>query len=509
MVKSFPDQKEYLKKYLSGNKQKVKKSKNSRRLAKGVKLIDDDEAIKSIGVDDDDLVLEGEDAPQIILGEGVEPSAIKTSIKWKKTLLVEEKPEIPKFLKNFSTVELPKVKNSNEYKAETLKDMHLYANDENFNKKKEFLQEDQSPPRKRTNICKTNEYNRKSSPLRKLDREKYLPKEESSNSDLSPERRRKSEKGRSYKGKNSKKLEKDTNYSSDISPPRLVERRSSKSKDLKNEKITFRSNHSNKIRRSNSSDRQSSSMKFSSKNEHRLRKYENDFENVTEKPNNKYRSSFTKGEVSKPYHEKNTKMISGKDSGLRTAKDLAEEMKIFRKKESEMFSKLSTCADKFSEPTIRSNVRNKIETEDEKIIRKRKEEDSEKKQKVYNSWGKGLKQIESHKTKLIEEEYESSKPLARYANDKDLDDMLKQVEREGDPMLEYLRNKKEKERVNKRNPEVPIYNGSYSENRFGIRPGYRWDGVDRSNGYEKKYFEKQSVKKAQEEEAYRYSTEDM
>jgi len=35
-----------------------------------------------------------------------------------------------------------------------------------------------------------------------------------------------------------------------------------------------------------------------------------------------------------------------------------------------------------------------------------------------------------------------SKPLARYADDEDLDQHLRDQEREGDPMLEYIRSKK-------------------------------------------------------------------
>ena len=53
-------------------------------------------------------------------------------------------------------------------------------------------------------------------------------------------------------------------------------------------------------------------------------------------------------------------------------------------------------------------------------------------------------QTKSAKEKLEDDLYEMSKPLARYADDEDLERMLKEREREGDPMLAFIKKKTKK-----------------------------------------------------------------
>mmetsp|Transcript_26452 Transcript_26452/g.53767 ORF Transcript_26452/g.53767 Transcript_26452/m.53767 type:complete len:118 (+) Transcript_26452:472-825(+) len=115
-------------------------------------------------------------------------------------------------------------------------------------------------------------------------------------------------------------------------------------------------------------------------------------------------------------------------------------------------------------------------------------------------WGKGLVQLEEKAALEAQVEAERAKPFARTADDKDMNEHLKGQQRWGDPMAG---------RVAKKQSAKPKYSGPYPPNRFGIPPGFRWDGVDRSNGFEREYFAAQNQRKTRDAEARAWATEQM
>ncbi|KAJ7129018.1 Pre-mRNA-splicing factor of RES complex-domain-containing protein [Mycena crocata] len=156
------------------------------------------------------------------------------------------------------------------------------------------------------------------------------------------------------------------------------------------------------------------------------------------------------------------------------------------------------------ETVYRDATGKKINTKAARAEAARLKREREEKEAQKMEWGKGLVQRDEAEKRKQELEKQRGKKFARYADDADLNEEMKAKELWNDPAAQFLTKKRA------RGPRKPEYNGPPPPpNRFGIKPGYRWDGVDRGNGFEKKLFQSKNEKKRKGLESYQWSAEDM
>uniref|UniRef100_A0A8C3MUF1 BUD13 homolog n=1 Tax=Geospiza parvula TaxID=87175 RepID=A0A8C3MUF1_GEOPR len=203
--------------------------------------------------------------------------------------------------------------------------------------------------------------------------------------------------------------------------------------------------------------------------------------------------------------KKASTMSSGAKAGLVSADVLQREKQELRKHERN--TKHLEEESRNAQTVFRDKSGRKRNLAQEQLEQRLKAEAEAKREEQYAKWGKGLAQERQQQQNVEDAVKEMQKPLARYIDDQDLDRMLREQEREGDPMAALIKKRKAKESKEK---EKPRYKGPAPPlNRFNIWPGHRWDGVDRSNGFEQQRFARIANKKAVQELAYKWSVEDM
>mmetsp|Transcript_27515 Transcript_27515/g.75778 ORF Transcript_27515/g.75778 Transcript_27515/m.75778 type:complete len:192 (-) Transcript_27515:679-1254(-) len=100
--------------------------------------------------------------------------------------------------------------------------------------------------------------------------------------------------------------------------------------------------------------------------------------------------------------------------------------------------------------------------------------------------------------------------FARSNDDAEIEAMRRNVVREGDPMANSGSSRQPSGNSAVGGTGRPVYKGPpHKPNRFGIRPGFRWDGNDRGNSFEDKLLAKKASGAQQKEEAYRLSSAGM
>lgn len=216
-------------------------------------------------------------------------------------------------------------------------------------------------------------------------------------------------------------------------------------------------------------------------------------------------------------HERKTGLISGKD--IREEIDRKRKDDLLRLKQMD-----PVISGRGAEAVYRDNKGGRI-TKEEYVKSKQKVDDKPKEIKI--EWGKGLAQKREAEAKLKELEVEKEKPFARTRDDPELDKLMKERVRWGDPMAHLVKKKYpepvlpnlgDSDKMRESGFVVPqdIPNHSWlkrgleaAPNRYGIRPGRHWDGVDRSNGFEKALFKRTNERQAKDKEAYLWSVSDM
>ncbi|KAI5794481.1 Pre-mRNA-splicing factor of RES complex-domain-containing protein [Peziza echinospora] len=201
-------------------------------------------------------------------------------------------------------------------------------------------------------------------------------------------------------------------------------------------------------------------------------------------------------------------MESGALAGLQTGSQVAASLALKRARDLAAFH--STNADaslssgKAQETIYRDASGRIINIAMLRAEARKKAEDEEAKKAKQLEAMKGSVQILEAEKRRKEVEEAKFQTIGRYKDDSALNEELKEVERWNDPAAAFLSSKKKGlSRTGK-----PLYQGAAPPNRYGIKPGHRWDGVDRGNGFEKKWFQARGKQAANKELEYAWQMDE-
>lgn len=182
------------------------------------------------------------------------------------------------------------------------------------------------------------------------------------------------------------------------------------------------------------------------------------------------------------------KMSDGTHAGLQSAAAVSAQLRRRQQAEEAEFAKMRKQG-KEEETVYRDATGRRVDVSMKRAEARRLAAEAEEKERLAKLAPKGDVQIEQARKRREALEDAKLMTFARTADDEEMNKELKEQERWNDPMAQFM---SEKERSagtkGKKGKKRPVYTGAAPPNRYGIRPGYRWDGVDRSNGFEGERF---------------------
>jgi pre-mRNA-splicing factor CWC26 len=180
------------------------------------------------------------------------------------------------------------------------------------------------------------------------------------------------------------------------------------------------------------------------------------------------------------------KMSDGTHAGLQSAAAVSAQLKRRQREEREDFERHRKNT-KAEETVYRDATGRRIDISMKRAEARKAAAEAEEKERQAKEDPKG--EVQKEEARKRREQLEDAKLMkfARTADDEEMNEELKEQQRWNDPMMQFMSEKKQSSGKGK-SKRRPVYNGAAPPNRYGIKPGYRWDGVDRSNGFEGERF---------------------
>ncbi|KAJ9606706.1 Pre-mRNA-splicing factor cwc26 [Cladophialophora chaetospira] len=225
------------------------------------------------------------------------------------------------------------------------------------------------------------------------------------------------------------------------------------------------------------------------------------------------------------------RMQSGAKAGLQTAADTAAlmrreelEQELERQKSKSKKSRSKATPEPEVETIYRDATGRRIDVSMKRAEARAAEQEKARAERKAKEDAMGEVQRREKQERKKDLEEAKFLTLGRSADDEAMNEELKERVRWDDPMAQYMAQKRAEEvaessavsgRRGRREADPvgkvrkKVYMGPpAAPNRYGILPGWRWDGVDRSNGFEKDWFQARSKKGRLQELDYQWQMDE-
>ncbi|KAI1382373.1 Pre-mRNA-splicing factor of RES complex-domain-containing protein [Hypoxylon crocopeplum] len=190
-------------------------------------------------------------------------------------------------------------------------------------------------------------------------------------------------------------------------------------------------------------------------------------------------------------------MSDGTHAGLQTASAVSAQLEARRAAERAEYERSHGRGHKEAETIYRDATGRRVDVSMKRAELRREAQEAAAKEAAKKEALRGEVQVEAARRRRELLDDAKVMTVARHADDVDLNREMRGQVRWGDTMARFVEPRAGEGGGGKGGGDgggrrklkgKPIYQGAWTPNRYGIRPGYRWDGVDRGNGFEAERF---------------------